>query len=121
MHQEALASGAAVTGGIGGTVTLVIVVLGYVARMAFWMPRRRRRYTSTSWPNEVPGGGFKPREADAPPAELSAEEQRRRERTQAYWAAEQPPEDTMPAEGFIIGEDIAAPVDAARDPNPTGR
>jgi hypothetical protein len=118
MHQVALGSGV-VTGGIGGIVALVILILGYVLRITTRMSRRNQRYTSTRWTGEAPGGGFRQQEPGAAPATLSAEEQKGRERAHAYWEAEQPPEGTLPAEGFI-GEDIAPPTDAARDPDPTG-
>lgn len=97
---------------------IVFLMLTYILRIAR-MSRRGRRYTSTDWPGEVPGGGFSQREADVAPAALSAEEQKRRDRAHAYWAAEQPPEGTLSA-GGVIGEDIAPPADAARDPDPTG-
>jgi hypothetical protein len=118
MHHEALGS-AVVTGGIGGILGIVLLMLTYISRIAR-MSRRSQRYRSTGWTGEAPGGGFRPQEPDATPGTLSAEEQKRRDRAHAYWAAEQPPEGTLPAEGFI-GEDIAPPTDSARDPDPTGQ
>jgi hypothetical protein len=118
MHHEALGTGV-VTGGIGGILGIVFLMLAYIVRIAR-MSRRSQRYTSTGWPGDAPGGGFGPGEADAPPVALSAEEQKRRDRAHAYWAAEQPPEGTLSA-GGVIGEDIAPPADGARGPDPTGQ
>jgi hypothetical protein len=118
MHHEALGS-AVVTGGIGGILGIVFLMLTYILRIAR-MSRRSQRYTSNGWSDEAQGGDFRPRETDAAPAALSAEEQKRRDRAHAYWAAEQPPEGTLSA-GGVIGEDIAPPADGARDPGPAGQ
>jgi hypothetical protein len=47
-------------------------------------------------------GGIWRQEADRA---LSPEQEKRREQARCYWAAAQPPEGTLPAEGFI-GDDI---------------
>jgi hypothetical protein len=126
MHQEALGSGV-VEGGIGGIVGIVIIMLSYLLRITTRMSRRGQRNTPTGGQDEAQGGGIRQREAGAPPAALSAEEQEQRERAHAYWEAEQPPEGTLAADGFI-GDDAdgssalpgAAPSTSA-EPGPPGR
>lgn len=93
----------------------MLLMLGYPVMGGV---RQARRNASVRWPPEALTR-LRQREASAPPTTLSAEEQEGRERAHAYWEAAQPPEDTLPAEGFI-GDDADAPSDGGRDPDARG-
>lgn len=114
MHPQALGSGAA-AGGIAGIGGIALVMLSYLLRMAR-MSRRVRRLASVQRLDDA-RAGIRHQDADTAPTALSPEEQQRRERAHAYWQAEQPPDNTLSAEGFI-GDDDGSVFDGGGDPIP---
>jgi hypothetical protein len=116
MHE--LAIGGAAVGGIGGGAFVVIFAISYLLRFVLQFSRRGQGLTSMRWPGRGPGGiGQGP---GAAPSAPSPEDAKRREQAHAYWEAEQPPEDTLPAEGFI-GDDAEADPATGQDSDPADR
>jgi hypothetical protein len=119
-----LAIGGAAVGGIGGGAFVLLVTLTYLLRFALQFSRRGQRYTSMrrpgqGRPGQGPGGIAQPG-PDAPLPAPSPEDVKRREQAHAYWEAEQPPEGTLPAEGYI-GDDGGPAPDGGRDQEPAGQ
>jgi hypothetical protein len=124
MHELAL--GPWMYGAAGGGLTgALILVAAVLPQLTTWLERMNRPDLPPRWPGQGPSGTG-PLELEAKPSYTPAEEEQRRDRARAYWEAEQPPEDTLPAEGFI-GDDgdpypDAGPYpDGDRDPDARGQ
>jgi hypothetical protein len=106
MHH--LAIGGAAVGGIGGGIFVVVITISYLLRSVLQFSRRGRGYGPYGrWPGQGPGGMGQQGPDITPPAPSPEEQEKQREQAHAYWEAEEPPEGTLPAEGFI-GDDAEA-------------
>jgi hypothetical protein len=117
MHE--LAIGGVAVGGIGGGAFVVLLAISYLLRFVLQFSRRGQGYTSMRWPGQGPGG-IGQQGPDAAPSAPSPQDAKRREQAHAYWEAEEPPEGTLAAEGFI-GDDPEADPGTGRDSEPTDR